>query len=165
MKMGKIQVAILMGSDSDYPVMQKAEEVLDDFGIEYETRVLSAHRTPKQTIDFVAVSIKNKVKVFIAGAGGAAHLPGIVAAHTILPVIGVPIMGKSMNGLDSLLSIVQMPGGIPVATVAIDGAKNAALLAVQIIATSNSALQNKLHNYKKKMAEEVLKKDKQLKKK
>jgi 5-(carboxyamino)imidazole ribonucleotide mutase len=164
MKMGKIQVAILMGSDSDYPVMQKAEEVLDDFGIEYETRVLSAHRTPKQTIDFVALSIKNKVKVFIAGAGGAAHLPGIVAAHTILPVIGVPIMGKSMNGLDSLLSIVQMPGGIPVATVSIDGAKNAALLAVQIIATSDSGLQNKLHNYKKKMADEVLKKDKQLKK-
>lgn len=162
--MGKIQVAILMGSDSDYPVMQKAEEVLDDFGIEYETRVLSAHRTPKQTIDFVALSIKNKVKVFIAGAGGAAHLPGIVAAHTILPVIGVPIMGKSMNGLDSLLSIVQMPGGIPVATVSIDGAKNAALLAVQIIATSDSGLQNKLHNYKKKMADEVLKKDKQLKK-
>lgn len=163
--MGKIQVAILMGSDSDYPVMQKAEEVLDDFGIEYETRVLSAHRTPKQTIDFVALSIKNKVKVFIAGAGGAAHLPGIVAAHTILPVIGVPIMGKSMNGLDALLSIVQMPGGIPVATVAIDGAKNAALLAVQIIATSDITLQNKLHNYKKKMAEEVLRKDKQIKKK
>ena len=163
--MNKIQVAILMGSDSDYPVMQKAEEVLDDFGIEYETRILSAHRTPKQTIDFVASSVKNKVKVFIAGAGGAAHLPGIVAAHTILPVIGVPIMGKAMNGLDSLLSIVQMPGGIPVATVSIDGAKNAALLAIQIIAISDNELQNKLYNYKKKMAEEVLKKDKQLKKK
>jgi len=163
--MSKIQVAILMGSDSDYPVMQKAEEVLDDFGIEYETRILSAHRTPKQTIDFVASSVKNKVKVFIAGAGGAAHLPGIGAAHTILPVIGVPIMGKSMNGLDSLLSIVQMPGGIPVATVSIDGAKNAALLALQIIALSDITLQNKLYNYKKKMAEEVLKKDKQLKKK
>jgi 5-(carboxyamino)imidazole ribonucleotide mutase len=163
--MNKIQVAILMGSDSDYPVMQKAEEVLDDFGIEYETRILSAHRTPKQTIDFVASSVKNKVKVFIAGAGGAAHLPGIVAAHTILPVIGVPIMGKAMNGLDSLLSIVQMPGGIPVATVSIDGAKNAALLAIQIIAISDTILQNKLYNYKKKMAEEVLKKDKQLKKK
>jgi len=163
--MGKIEVAILMGSDSDYPVMQKAEEVLDEFGVEYETRVLSAHRTPKQTTDFVISSVKNKVKVFIAGAGGAAHLPGIVAAHTILPVIGVPIMGKSMNGLDSLLSIVQMPSGIPVATVSIDGAKNAALLAVQIIATSNTALQNKLYNYKKKMEEEVLNKDKQLKKK
>jgi len=163
--MGKIQVAILMGSDSDYPIIQKAEEVLNDFGIEYETRVLSAHRTPKQTIDFVKSSIKNKVKVFIAGAGGAAHLPGIVAAHTILPVIGIPIMGKAMNGLDSLLSIVQMPGGIPVATVSIDGAKNAALLALQIIAISDTVLQNKLHNYKKKMAEEVLKKDKLLKKK
>jgi 5-(carboxyamino)imidazole ribonucleotide mutase len=163
--MGKIQVAILMGSDSDYPVMQKAEEVLDSFGIEYETRVLSAHRTPKQTIDFVASSVKNKVKVFIAGAGGAAHLPGIVAAHTILPVIGVPIMSKAMNGLDSLLSIVQMPPGIPVATVSIDGAKNAALLAVQIIAISDYILQNKLYSYKKKMAEEVLKKDKLLKKK
>jgi len=163
--MGKVQVAILMGSDSDYPVMQKAEEVLDNFGIEYETRVLSAHRTPKQTIDFVASSVKNKVKVFIAGAGGAAHLPGIVAAHTILPVIGVPIMSKAINGLDSLLSIVQMPAGIPVATVSIDGAKNAALLAVQIIAISDNILQNKLYNYKKKMAEEVLKKDKLLKKK
>jgi len=163
--MSKIQVAILMGSDSDYPVMQKAEEVLDDFGIGYETRVLSAHRTPKQTIDFVEFSVKNKVKVFIAGAGGAAHLPGIVAAHTILPVIGVPIMGKSMNGLDSLLSIVQMPGGIPVATVSIDGAKNAGLLAIQIIATSDVRLQNKLYNYKKMMEEEVLKKDKQLKQK
>jgi len=163
--MNKFQVAILMGSDSDYPVMQKAEEVLDGFGILYQTRVLSAHRTPKQTIQFVSSAIKSGAKVFIAGAGGAAHLPGIIAAHTSYPVIGVPISGKTLNGLDSLLSIVQMPPGVPVATISIDGAKNAALLSVQILATSNKTLSKKLNDYKKQMEKEVLSKDKNLKKK
>lgn len=160
--MKRTQVAILMGSDSDYPVMQKAESVLEEFNINFETRVLSAHRTPKQTIQFISDSVKLGTKVFIAGAGGAAHLPGIVAAHTELPVIGVPILGKSTNGLDSLLSIVQMPPGVPVATVSIDGARNAALLAVQILAVSDEALKKKLTSYKKNMEKEVLKKDKNL---
>jgi 5-(carboxyamino)imidazole ribonucleotide mutase len=163
--MNKIQVAILMGSDSDYPIMQKAEEILDRFGVTYQTRVLSAHRTPKQTTQFVSSSLKNGAKVFIAGAGGAAHLPGVVAAHSSFPVIGVPILGKSMNGLDSLLSIVQMPPGVPVATVSVDGAKNAALLAVQILATSSIELKTKMDDYKKEMEREVLRKDKNLKKK
>lgn len=160
--MKRTQVAILMGSDSDYPVMQKAESVLEEFNINFETRVLSAHRTPKQTIQFISDSVKLGTKVFIAGAGGAAHLPGIVAAHTELPVIGVPILGKSTNGLDSLLSIVQMPPGVPVATVSIDGAKNAALLAVQILAVSDATLKKRLTAYKKNMEKEVLKKDKNL---
>ena len=158
--MDKIKVAILMGSDSDYPVMQKSEEVLKEFNISYEIRILSAHRTPRQTIQFISEAEKRGAKVFIAGAGGAAHLAGIVAAHTIKPVIGVPIMSKSMNGLDSLLSIVQMPPGVPVATVAIDGAKNAALLAVQILALTNKAISNKFYDYKKKLEREVLKKNK-----
>jgi phosphoribosylaminoimidazole carboxylase PurE protein len=160
--MRPIDVAILMGSDSDYPVMKKAEEVLDLFGVTYITRVLSAHRTPSQTIEFIKESETTGVKVFIAGAGGAAHLPGIVAAHTARPVIGIPIMGKSLNGLDSLLSIVQMPAGVPVATVAIDSAKNAALLAVQIIAIGNEDLFRKMWNYKMEMENEVLGKDKDL---
>jgi 5-(carboxyamino)imidazole ribonucleotide mutase len=160
--MKKIDVAILMGSDSDYPVMQKAEKALDEFGITYETRILSAHRTPKQTVSFIKSAQKSGAKAFIAGAGGAAHLPGVVAAHTTLPVIGIPIMGKSMNGLDSLLSIVQMPSGVPVATVAIDGARNAALLAVQIIGVSDSGVQKKLQQFKKSMENEVLAKNKNL---
>ncbi len=162
--MEKIDVAILMGSDSDYPVMQKAEKALDEFGLCYETRILSAHRTPKQTVSFIKSAQKSGAKVFIAGAGGAAHLPGIVAAHTTLPVIGVPIMGKSLNGLDSLLSIVQMPSGVPVATVAIDGSRNAALLAVQIIGTSDAGIQKKLQQFKKQMENEVLAKNKTLSK-
>jgi 5-(carboxyamino)imidazole ribonucleotide mutase len=159
-RMKKIQVAILMGSDSDYNVMQKAEETLKEFGVNYETRILSAHRTPKQTIEYITSAQKNGVKVFIAGAGGAAHLPGIIAAHTTLPVIGIPVLGKSTNGLDSLLSIVQMPSGVPVATVAIDGAKNAALLAVQILAISDKVLSKKVSAYKIQMEYEVLAKDK-----
>ena len=163
MKMNKIQVAILMGSDSDYPVMQKTEEVLKEFKISYVTRVLSAHRTPKQTIQFISSSEKKGVKVFIAGAGGAAHLAGVVAAHTVKPVIGVPIMSKTMNGLDSLLSTVQMPPGVPVATVAIDGSKNAALLAIQILAVTDKGISKRVSIYKKRLEKEVLKKDKLLK--
>jgi len=161
--MNKIQVAILMGSDSDYPVMQKTEEVLKEFKISYVTRVLSAHRTPKQTIQFISSSEKKGVKVFIAGAGGAAHLAGVVAAHTVKPVIGVPIMSKTMNGLDSLLSTVQMPPGVPVATVAIDGSKNAALLAIQILAVTDKGISKRVSIYKKRLEKEVLKKDKLLK--
>ncbi|MFA7228568.1 MAG: 5-(carboxyamino)imidazole ribonucleotide mutase [Melioribacteraceae bacterium] len=160
--MKKIQVAVLMGSDSDYPVMKKTEETLSQFGIHYATRILSAHRTPVQTVGFIKEAEKNGVKVFIAGAGGAAHLPGIVAAHTILPVIGIPILSKATSGLDSLLSIVQMPSGVPVATVGIDGAKNAALLAIQILAASDSILTKKYRLYKKRMEKEVLEKNRKL---
>jgi len=160
--MNKIKVAILMGSDSDYPTMQKAEDILNQFKIRYKSKILSAHRTPKQTIQFITTAEKQGAKVFIAGAGGAAHLPGIVAAHTVRPVIGVPIMSKTLNGLDSLLSIVQMPGGVPVATVAIDGAKNAALLAVQILSVNDSQLQKQFLAYKTKMMNEVLEKDRTL---
>lgn len=162
--MKRYQVAILMGSDSDYGVMQKVEETLQEFDVVYETRVLSAHRTPGQTVNFVKESVKSGVKVFIAGAGGAAHLPGVIASHTILPVIGIPILGKATNGLDSLLSIVQMPSGVPVATVSIDGAKNAALLGIQILATSDIALSKKLIDYKKKMEKDVLNKNKNIQK-
>lgn len=160
--MNKIQVAILMGSDSDYPVMKKSEEVLKEFNISYVTRVLSAHRTPKQTIQFISSAEKRGAKVFIAGAGGAAHLAGVVASYTVKPVVGVPIMSKTMNGLDSLLSIVQMPPGVPVATVAIDGSKNAALLAIQILAISNKDISKRFSVYKKKLEEEVLNKNKLL---
>ncbi len=160
--MSQVQVAILMGSDSDYPVMKKAEETLSDFGIKYETRILSAHRTPVQTVKFIKWAEKSGAKVFIAGAGGAAHLPGVVAAHTTMPVIGIPILSKSTSGLDSLLSIVQMPSGVPVATVAIDGSKNAALLAIQILGTSDSGIAKKLIGFKKQMEREVLEKNKKL---
>jgi 5-(carboxyamino)imidazole ribonucleotide mutase len=160
--MNKIKVAILMGSDSDYPVMQKVEDTLSQFGVSYATRILSAHRTPAQTVRFIKEAERAGAKVFIAGAGGAAHLPGIIAAHTILPVIGIPILGKATSGLDSLLSIVQMPSGVPVATVAIDGAKNGALLSIQILAVSDQVLSKKLLLYKSQMEKEVLEKNKKL---
>lgn len=155
-------VSIIMGSDSDIPVMQKSADTLKEFQIPFEMRILSAHRVPSQLKEYV-VGLKDKgIKVVIAGAGLAAHLPGVIAAYTTLPVIGVPLKSGSLNGLDSLLSIVQMPSGVPVATVAIDGAKNAALLAIQILATSDNNLQQKLEDYKKKMEEEVISKDKNL---
>ena len=140
-------VGIIMGSDSDLPVMEKAFETFDYFNISYEVKILSAHRTPKQHTEYASTAEKRGVKVIIAAAGGAAHLPGVTAAHTTLPVIGVPIKSKALNGMDSLLSIVQMPSGVPVATVAIDGAKNAALLALQIIALSDKNLKQKLKGY------------------
>ncbi|MDB5227849.1 MAG: phosphoribosylaminoimidazole carboxylase, catalytic subunit [Bacteroidota bacterium] len=152
------QVAIIMGSDSDAPVMQEAAAVLKEFNIEFDYKVLSAHRTPLQAIDFAKNAAENGIKVIIAGAGGAAHLPGVVAALFPLPVIGVPIQSKSLNGLDSLLSIVQMPSGIPVATVAINGAKNAGILAVQVLAAGDKELMQKVIDYKKKLEEAVLKK-------
>ncbi|MDQ7816066.1 MAG: 5-(carboxyamino)imidazole ribonucleotide mutase [Melioribacteraceae bacterium] len=158
-------VGILMGSDSDLPVMQKAAEQLNEFGIEYEIRILSAHRVPNKLQEYIKEAERKGIKVFIAGAGLAAHLPGVIAAYTTLPVIGIPLKNGALNGLDSLLSIVQMPGGVPVATVAIDGAKNAALLAIQILATSDKTLSGKLIKYKKEMEKAVLKKDADLNKK
>ena len=155
-------VGIIMGSDSDLGIMQKAMDTCKDFEVPYEVKILSAHRTPDQHAEYAKTAVQRGLKVIIAAAGGAAHLPGVTAASTILPVIGVPIYSKSLNGMDSLLSIVQMPGGIPVATVAIDGAKNAALLAIQIIATGDESLQKKLVDYKKQIAEESMNKNKKL---
>lgn len=155
-------IVIIMGSDSDLPVMNKAVEVLKEFGIQYEIRILSAHRVPSKLKEFIEDSEKKGIKVFIAGAGLAAHLPGVIASSTSLPVIGVPLKSGALNGFDSLLSIVQMPPGVPVATVAIDGSKNAALLALQILAISNRELAAKLSDYKKNMEEAVLKKDSEL---
>jgi len=155
-------VSIIMGSDSDIPVMQKSADTLKEFNIPFEMRILSAHRVPSHLKEYVDGFKDREIKVVIAGAGLAAHLPGVIAAYTTLPVIGVPLKSGSLNGLDSLLSIVQMPSGVPVATVAIDGAKNAALLAIQILATSDNNLQKKLEDYKKKMEEEVISKDKNL---
>ena len=149
------KVSIIMGSDSDLGVMSQAASLLEEFGIFYNITVSSAHRTPSLVHDYVVKSISSGVKVFIAGAGGAAHLAGVVASLTTLPVIGVPVKAKSLDGLDSLLSTVGMPPGIPVATVGIDGAKNAGLLAVQILAVSDKELENKLIDYRKKMATDI----------
>ena len=145
---------IVMGSDSDLGVMQEGAKILEEFGVAFEITVLSAHRTPDRAHKYAISAIPRGLKVIIASAGGAAHLAGVMAANTTLPVIGVPINWK-LNGLDSLLSTVQMPPGIPVATVAIDGAKNAGLLAVQILATSDESLANKLALYKTTMANSV----------
>lgn len=152
-------VGIIMGSDSDLPIMTKAVDVLKEFQVPYEVKVLSAHRTPEEHANYSRTALERGLKVIIAAAGGAAHLPGVTAANTPLPVIGVPIMGKAFNGMDSLLSIVQMPAGIPVATVAIDGAKNAALLAVQIIASGDALIMEKFIDYKLKIALESMKKN------
>ncbi len=149
-------VGIVMGSDSDYPVMAPAAQVLESFGIEYELRVLSAHRTPQKMLTYGSDAYSNGLRVIIAGAGGAAHLPGMLASVTTLPVIGVPVALKRLDGLDSLLSIVQMPSGIPVATVAIDNAKNAGLLAVRILSTADPTLRLKLSAYQSEMAAESL---------
>ncbi|MFA6171352.1 MAG: 5-(carboxyamino)imidazole ribonucleotide mutase [Patescibacteria group bacterium] len=162
--MMKPLVGILMGSDSDLGVMQEAAKVLKEFGVGYEITVCSAHRTPDRAHQYAATAHARGLKVIIAGAGGAAHLAGVIAASTVLPVIGVPIHSK-LDGLDSLLSTLQMPSGIPVATVAIDGAKNAGILAVEILATSDDGLTKKLVEYKKKMADAVDMKAKNLKKK
>lgn len=145
------QVAIIMGSDSDLDVMKEAAKMLDEFGVEYELTVVSAHRTPERMFAFAAEATKQGVKVIIAGAGGAAHLPGMVASLTHLPVIGVPVQSKAMSGVDSLYSIVQMPPGVPVATVAINGAANAGLLAIQILAVADGVLSDKMKAYKLKL--------------
>lgn len=151
-------IGIIMGSDSDLEVMQEAAKVLDEFKVSYEITVVSAHRTPERMFDYARTARERGIKVIIAGAGGAAHLPGMVAAITTLPVIGVPVKLKSLEGMDSLLSIVQMPGGVPVATVAINNAKNAGLLAVQILGTHDHVLADAMQAYKDKMKKEVLEK-------
>lgn len=158
-------VGIIMGSDSDLPVMEKAFDVCKEFSILFEVRIISAHRTPLVMKEYAETAIKRGLKVIIAGAGGAAHLAGVAASFTTLPIIGVPVQSKSLNGLDSLLSMVQMPPGVPVATVAIDNAKNAALLAVQILALSDKTLAKKFSDYKVKMEKEVIAKDKAVSKK
>ena len=152
------EIAIIMGSDSDLEVMKEAANILDDFKIEYEITVVSAHRTPERMFTFAKEAKGRGIKVIIAGAGGAAHLPGMVASITTLPVIGVPVKLKTMDGLDSLLSIVQMPAGVPVATVAINNAKNAGILAAQILGTNNETIAITLQEYKDKMKVEVEKK-------
>ncbi len=152
-------VGIIMGSDSDLPVMQKTIDVLKEFEIGYEVKILSAHRTPEHHAEYSRTAVERGLKVIVAAAGMAAHLPGVTAAQTILPVIGVPIKSKALEGADALYSIVQMPPGIPVATVAIDGAKNAGILAVQIIATGDEELSKKLVDYKAQMAEASIRKN------
>jgi 5-(carboxyamino)imidazole ribonucleotide mutase len=160
--LSKPVVGIIMGSDSDLIVMQKAFAVLKDFEIPFEVKIISAHRTPDVHAEYSKTAAERGLKVIIAAAGMAAHLPGVTAGHTHLPVIGVPISGKNLDGMDALMAIVQMPPGIPVATVAVDGSKNAALLAVQILATSSSELTEKYIQFKKDMAEESMKKNEKL---
>ena len=155
-------VGILMGSDSDWPTMKQAADALAEFGIASEARVISAHRDPHGLEEYAGGAAKRGLRVIIAGAGGAAHLPGVTAAFTTLPVIGVPIESKSLKGLDSLLSIVQMPPGVPVATVGIGAARNAGLLAAQILAAGNDSLQSALAAFKIKLAEESRAKNKNL---
>ena len=157
------RVGIIMGSDTDWPTMKGAADACAEFGVPYETRVISAHRTPNDLSRYASTAQQRGLRVIIAGAGGAAHLPGVTAAFTTLPVIGVPIESKSLKGLDSLLSIVQMPSGVPVATVAIGGGRNAGLLAVQILALGNSTLSQKLVKFKTRLAEESRAKDRNLK--
>lgn len=158
------QVAIVMGSDSDLPSMQEAEKILKEFGISAETRILSAHRTPELAAEYAREASKKGIKIIIAGAGMANHLAGAMAAHTILPVIGVPLEGSSLNGLDALLSTVQMPPGIPVACVAVGkaGAKNAGFLAVQLLALEDKNLGKRLIEYRKKATAAVVEKNKKL---
>ena len=151
-----LQVGIIMGSDSDLAVMQGAADILKHFGVEYELTIVSAHRTPKRMSEYASQAADRGIRVIIAGAGGAAHLPGMVASYTHLPVIGVPVKSSnSIDGWDSVLSILQMPTGVPVATVALNGAKNAGILAAQILATSDIALAEKLKQYKYDLEEQV----------
>src|SRR5581483_9273423 len=156
MQNSKLLVGIIIGSDSDLPVMQEAAKILDEFGIVYELTIVSAHRTPDRMMGYAKNAAEKGIKVIIAGAGGSAHLPGMVASLTPIPVIGVPVKTKTMDGLDSLLSIVQMPPGIPVATVAINGAKNAGILAASIIGIHDSNILQKVSIYKEKLKSEVV---------
>lgn len=160
--MENIDVAIIMGSDSDLPIMKDAAKFLSDMGIHYEVKILSVHRTPEKAHEYAKELQKRNVKVIIGGAGGAAHLPGVIAALVPVPVIGVPIHTKTLNGVDSLYSIVQMPSGIPVATVAINGAKNAAILAATILGIADEAIQQKIVAYKASLQDAVLAKDAKL---
>ena len=156
--MSKPEIGIIMGSDSDLPIMQQAADILDEFGISYELTIVSAHRTPERMFDYAAGAAGRGLEVIIAGAGGAAHLPGMVAAITTLPVIGVPINATSLQGLDALLSIVQMPRGVPVATVAINNAQNAGLLAAQILGVKHPAIRALIAAFKQTQKEAVLEK-------
>jgi len=153
--MKNIKIGIIMGSDSDLEVMSESAKIIESFDVAYEMQVVSAHRTPDKLYKYATSAKKKGIKVIIAGAGGSAHLPGMTSSMTVLPVIGVPVKTKTMDGLDSLLSIVQMPPGVPVATVAINGAKNAGLLAMQILATNDKNLEKKLMQYKSTMNKEV----------
>jgi len=158
----KPEVGLVMGSDSDWPTMKEAAEVLDEFEISYEKKVVSAHRTPEMMADYGQTARDRGLKIIIAGAGGAAHLPGMLAAYTTLPVIGVPVKTSALGGVDSLYSIVQMPNGVPVATVAIGKAKNAGLLAIRMLGMTNGTIAGSLESYHKKMAEESVKKTENL---
>jgi len=160
--MDKPLVSIVMGSDSDLLIVKEAAEILNEFAVSYETLVLSAHRSPKATEKYAKTALERGIKVIIAAAGGAAHLAGVMVAFFPLPVIGIPIKTKSLDGLDSLLSIVQMPPGVPVATVGINASKNAALLAIEILAVNDNNLRKKIELYKKQMAENVDKKNNKL---
>lgn len=152
------KVAIIMGSDSDYPIMKEAEKILKEFQISYKTQIVSAHRTPKEMFAFADQAVSKGYQIIIAGAGGAAHLPGMVASLTPLPVIGVPVGNTALKGQDSLFSIVQMPKGIPVATMAINNSYNAGLMAIKILATSDEKLRKKLEKYQDSLRKKVLKK-------
>jgi 5-(carboxyamino)imidazole ribonucleotide mutase len=158
-----ITVGIIMGSDSDIPIMREAEAVCKEFGVECEMSILSAHRTPEITARYASSAKDRGIKVIIAGAGGAAHLPGVIAAQFPMPVIGIPIKSKSLDGLDSLLSIVQMPPGVPVATVGINAGRNAGILAIEILAAGDETIAGKMTEYKKKLEEESMKKNEKLK--
>ena len=159
------QVGVIMGSDSDWPVLEAAGAALDEFGVEYEVGVYSAHRTPQRMLDYATSAVARGIRVIIAGAGGAAHLPGMVASATVLPVIGVPVPLKYLDGMDSLLSIVQMPAGVPVATVSVGGARNAGLLAVRILAASDEGLRAKMARFQQDLVKLVLDKDAALREK
>lgn len=159
---GQPIVGVVMGSDSDLPTMQAAVEILDEFGVPREVRILSAHRTPDEMFDYAREAADRGVGVIIAGAGGAAHLPGMIASATPLPVIGVPVIATALAGVDALLSIVQMPGGVPVATVAIGNAKNAGLLAVRILAATDADLRAAMERYQREMGDTVRRKDQAL---
>ncbi|HEY8420711.1 MAG TPA: 5-(carboxyamino)imidazole ribonucleotide mutase [Thermoclostridium sp.] len=159
------KVAIIMGSDSDYPILEKCVNVLNEFGIYTDVVVSSAHRSPDRTVQFAREAEANGFEVIIAAAGKAAHLPGVIAAYTVLPVIGLPIQSSMLDGLDSLFSIVQMPAGVPVATVAVNGSENAALLAVQILGVKYPELREKMRLYKEKMKESVEEKNRKLQEK
>lgn len=162
--MEKVVVSIVMGSDSDLPVMQEAANMLEQFNVGYELDIVSAHRTPEKLFEFSANAHKRGIQVIIAGAGGAAHLPGMIASMSPLPVIGVPVKSSnSIDGWDSVLSILQMPGGVPVATVALNGAKNAGILAAQIVSTASEETREEIIAYKQSLAEQVIEKSKRVK--
>ena len=160
--MTSAKVAIVMGSDSDLPTMHAAVDLLTEFGVAAEVAIISAHRTPQQMMEFATNAAANGFQIIIAGAGGAAHLPGMIAAATSLPVIGVPVALTQLDGLDSLLSVVQMPAGVPVATVAINGAANAGLLALRMLATTDKSLQEKLDKYREELGIKVIEKNNDL---